>query len=64
MPLAAKASDEEVLVLVERHQLAGSGIGYIDAHLLASAVISGVYVWTRDRRLHQVAAKLGLAAAP
>ena len=64
MPLAAKASDDEVFVLVERHHLAGSGIGYIDAHLLASASISGISVWTRDKRLHQVAAKLGLATAP
>jgi predicted nucleic acid-binding protein len=61
LPLAAKASDAEVLVLIERHHLAGSGIGYIDAHLLASASISGATLWTRDKRLHHVAHNLGLA---
>lgn len=61
LPLAIKASDEEVLVLIERHRLAGSGIGYIDAHLLASASISNASLWTRDKRLHQVALNLGLA---
>jgi predicted nucleic acid-binding protein len=58
---AAKASDEEVLVLIERHQFAGSGLGYIDAHLLASASISGASLWTRDKRLQKTAASLGLA---
>jgi predicted nucleic acid-binding protein len=61
LPLAAKASDEEVLVLIERHRLAGSGIGYVDAHLLASASISDASLWTRDKHLHQVALGLDLA---
>lgn len=61
LPLAIKASDEEVLVLIERHRLAGSGIGYIDAHLLASASIGNASLWTRDKHLHQVALSLGLA---
>lgn len=61
LPLAAKASDGEVLVLIERRRLAGSGIGHIDAHLLASASISDASLWTRDRHLHQVALSLGLA---
>ena len=61
LPLATKASDGEVLVLIERHRLAGSGIGYVDAHLLASASISDAALWTRDKQLHQVALSLGLA---
>ena len=61
LPLATKASEEEVLVLIDRHRLAGSGIGYVDAHLLASASLSDASLWTRDKRLHQVALNLGLA---
>jgi len=61
LPVAIKASDTEVLVLIERHRLAGSGIGYIDAHLLASASIGNASLWTRDKHLHQVAVSLGLA---
>lgn len=61
LPLATKASNKEVLVLIERHRLAASGIGYIDAHLLASASISKASLWTRDKHLHQMALSLGLA---
>ena len=35
------ASDDTVLSLIERHQLMGRGIGYIDAHLLASVSLDG-----------------------
>ncbi len=59
--LAAKASDAEVLVLIERYHLAGCGLGYVDAHLLASASISGASLWTHGRRLHQAALNLGVA---
>lgn len=62
LPRAQVATHEEVLALVDRHHLAGAGIGWIDAHLLASAALSGVSLWTLDRRLGAVAARLGLAA--
>lgn len=63
LPQAAGASHGEVLQLVERESLCGRGIGYVDAHLLAAArLTSGSKLWTRDRRLHAVAAELGLAA--
>jgi predicted nucleic acid-binding protein len=41
----------------------GRGIGYIDAHLLASSRLAGAALWTRDKRLHVVATKLALAHA-
>jgi len=37
------------------------GLGCIDMHLLASALLSGLQLWTLDKRLQQVALKLGLA---
>lgn len=62
IPRAPMASDTEVLFFIERHRLAGSGIGYIDAHLLAAAALADPdLLWTRDRRLTAVARKLGLA---
>ena len=43
----------------------GRGIGYIDAHLLASVARTGsVLLWTRDRRLMSAAADLNLAWQP
>ena len=64
LPRAIVAEDEEVLRLIDRHALFGRGIGYVDAHLLAATrLTAGSKLWTRDRRLHAVAAQLGLAAA-
>lgn len=63
LPKARSATDDEVRVLIERQSLAGMGIGYGDAHLLAAARLNGVPLWTRDKRLALVAAKLKLAAA-
>ena len=55
MPQSPVASHAEVLTFMERRELIGKGIGYIDAHLLASAVLGDVLLWTYDRRLEAVA---------
>jgi predicted nucleic acid-binding protein len=62
LPLATVASDAEVLLLIERQRLMGRGIGYVDAHLLASARLSHCRLWTQDRRLAAVALEQGVAA--
>ena len=63
LPRAVVAQDEEVLQLIEDWKLYGSGIGYSDAELLASVLLtSGSRLWTRDRSLHRVADQLSLAA--
>ena len=52
-----------ILSLIEREQLIALGIGYIDVHLIASVrLMAGSTLWTRDKRLHGVANRLGLAA--
>ena len=64
MPSVDVATDAEVLFFIDRHRLFGRGVGYVDAHLLAATqVTAGVKLWTRDRRLHDIAADLGLATA-
>jgi predicted nucleic acid-binding protein len=61
LPQATAASDEEVLRFIERHALFGSGIGYIDAHLLAATLLSpGSSLWTRDKRLLAESVRLGV----
>ncbi|HEX5856125.1 MAG TPA: PIN domain-containing protein [Thermoanaerobaculia bacterium] len=62
LPRAEAAEHGEVLEFVDRHELAGSGIGWVDAHLLASAALSGVGIWTLDRRLDLAAQRLALSA--
>jgi predicted nucleic acid-binding protein len=57
VPLATHA---EVLAFIEARSLMGRGIGYVDAHLLASVALSGgARLWTRDRRLGSLAGELG-----
>lgn len=60
LPEATVANDAEVLLMIERELLIGRGIGYVDAHLLASARLSHCRLWTQDRRLAAVAQEQGL----
>jgi len=63
LPQAPLVFTEEVNIFIENHQLFGLGIGYVDAHLLASTRLLGnARVWTRDKRLLLAATKLKLAA--
>ncbi len=62
LPVATTADPAEVLNLIASAGLAGSGIGYVDSHLLASTMlIPKGRLWTRDRRLLAVAERLGLS---
>lgn len=59
LPSSVIATDDEVLHFIENHHLMGKGIGYIDAHLLASATLTPTAtLWTRDKRLSAIAAQL------
>jgi len=63
LPQVEVATKGEVLHFIERQDLAGLGIGYLDVHLLASTQLtSGSSLWTRDKRLSAVADQLGLAS--
>lgn len=65
LPKAVVAEDAEVLALISRESLHGRGIGYIDAHLLASVRLTpDALLWTRDRRLNDVAGDLGVTVPP
>jgi predicted nucleic acid-binding protein len=65
LPRAPVASDDEALRYIDVHQLMGRGIGYVDVHLLASVALSGeLRLWTRDRRLAEVAGELGVTYSP
>ena len=63
LPRALMADDAEVLQLIHTRNLAGLGIGYVDAHLLASTLLTPhASLWTYDKRLAAVASRLALAA--
>ena len=61
LPDAPLAGHDEVMELVERKRLWSQGIGWIDAHLIASALLAGVTVWSMDRRLSALAKRLRIA---
>lgn len=62
LPAAPVATQAEALAYIERHALAGRGIGFLDVHLLAATSLAGdAKLWTRDKRLAAVAASLNLA---
>ena len=61
LPLAPAINLDEYLYFVERNQLYGIGIGFVDVHLLASAKLAGVPLWTTDKKLQQAASTLDLA---
>ena len=60
LPSAQVATHQEVLQLVERRTLWGRGIGWIDSHLLASALLSNCRLWTLDRQFGKVASDAGV----
>lgn len=65
LPQAMLATDSEVLSLIEQEALYGAGIGYVDAQLIAATRLTpDTALWTRDKRLSAVAARLGLRFQP
>jgi predicted nucleic acid-binding protein len=60
LPAPKLASNTEVLQLIEQRRLWGRGLGWVDMHLLTSALLSHCGFWTLDKKLAEAAAKLGL----
>ena len=58
---ATVAEHDEVMGHIVARRLYGRGIGYVDAHLLASASIDGAQLWTLDKRLGAIAVEFGMA---
>ena len=61
LPQALTIEFDEFIFFIERNRLMGIGIGFVDVHLLASAQLTGISLWTADKRLKSAANKLGLA---
>jgi predicted nucleic acid-binding protein len=60
LPQAAQVEHREVLYFIEQHGLMGKGLGYVDMHIAASAVIAGIPIWTFDKRLSLINKTLGI----
>ena len=53
--MSIEAEHEEVLSFIENNRLMGKGMGYVGVHLIASAILTGVPIWTLDKKLAQAA---------
>jgi len=62
LPEARVAEQEEVLRFLEAHRLYGRGLGWVDAHILASTLLTDCALWTLDRPLRRAAVGLGILA--
>ncbi len=62
LPMAVVAGNGEVFRLIEERKLWARGIGWVDVHLLASALLSTCMLWTLDKRLDRSAAAVGVKA--
>jgi hypothetical protein len=62
LPSTPTATNTEALDFLEERGLMGRGIGFIDVHLLASAMLAApARLWTSDRRLAAIASELNVA---
>ncbi|MBI4565257.1 MAG: type II toxin-antitoxin system VapC family toxin [Planctomycetes bacterium] len=61
LPALPRPTDNEILVFIDRHRLMGRGLGLTDVHLLATCLLAGAKLWTRDGKLAGAAAALGVA---
>jgi len=61
MHQAPMVTHNGVVVFVRERRLHGRGIGWIDAHLLASALVGHLKLWTADPRLAVLAKEFGIA---
>ena len=60
LPLAPTIEFDEFLYFIDRNHLMGKGVGFVDVHLLASAQLIGIPLWTADKRLKSAADLLEL----
>ncbi len=58
LPTTVLVEHKEVLAFIKGYDLMGKGLGYIDVHLLASAILAGLPIWTFDKKLAQAAHRL------
>lgn len=58
LPMAIHGEHEEVMRFTEDHTLMGKGLGYIDIHLIVSAIITEIPLWTVDKKLNEISLKL------
>ncbi|MGR3319326.1 MAG: type II toxin-antitoxin system VapC family toxin [Candidatus Anammoxibacter sp.] len=58
LPLVQQVEHDDIIQFIENKKLMGKGLGYIDMHLLVSAILADALFWTLDKRLGEISRKL------
>lgn len=61
LPVAPVIEHDEFLYFIEMNKLMGQGAGFVDVHLLASAIVSDAFLWTADKNLKRIAEEMAIA---
>jgi hypothetical protein len=61
LPRVVEAEHDEAMRFIDRHRLIGKGLGFIDVHLMVSALLSDTPLWTLDKALKAESSRLGIA---
>jgi len=60
LPTLDAVEHEELLVFIEHNKIMGTGLGFVDVHLLAAAMLEGIPLWTQDKKLKQACSRLSI----
>jgi predicted nucleic acid-binding protein len=60
LPMLDVVEQEELLLFIEHNQMMGKGLGFVDVHLVAAAILAGIPLWTRDKKLKQACSRLNI----
>lgn len=60
LPILDVAENEELLLFIEHKKMMGTGLGFVDVHLMAAAMLAGIPLWTHDKKLKQACSHLNI----
>lgn len=61
LPETVEANHSEVMMFINKHKLYGQGLGYVEVHLLASALLGNYNLWTKDKILKGITIPFGVS---
>jgi predicted nucleic acid-binding protein len=60
LPMLDIVEHEELLLFIEHNKMMGTGLGFVDVHLMAAAILAGIPLWTQDKSLKQACSRLSI----
>jgi hypothetical protein len=60
LPMLDVVQHEELLLFIENNKLMGTGLGFVDVHLMAAAALADIPLWTQDKKLKQACSRLSI----